>query len=133
MSDKKKLLLLEDLTVPGNQYNSQGMDGGGQGQKPRKVNLVDLIDYQKKLDDDMSMAPNAMPYPLTTNVVEQIGDIYVQAVTVQTTLSQSYQSPLISDNKEATDSVKSIYKKLQQIKLIVKSVTEDLKKLDISG
>ena len=72
-----------------------------------------------------------MPFPLTKNVIEQIGDIYVQAVKVQSELGQSYQSPLISDNKESTDALKGMYKKLEKIKLIVKSVADEMKKLDI--
>ena len=77
------------------------------------------------------MAPNVLPFPLTKNVVEQIGEIYVQATKVQSELGQSYQSPLISDDEEATKTLEMMFKKLEKVKLIVKSVADDLKKLDI--
>ena len=130
MSDKKKLLF-EDLSMPGGSYNQTNNSPSGSTQFPRKVNLVDLLDYQKRADDATTRAPNVLPFPLTKNVVEQIGDIYVQSAKVQSEFSQAYQSPLISDDENATKAVKSIFKKLEKIKLIVKSVTNDLKELDI--
>jgi len=128
---EKKKLLFEDLTQPGGQYNQANNNPSGTSQRPNKVNLTDLIDYQKRTANQITRAPNVMPFPLTKNVIEQIGDIYVQAVKVQSELGQSYQSPLISDNKESTDALKGMYKKLEKIKLIVKSVADEMKKLDI--
>lgn len=128
---EKKKLLFEDLTQPGGQYNQANNNPSGTSQRPSKVNLTDLIDYQKRTANQITRAPNVMPFPLTKNVIEQIGDIYVQAVKVQSELGQSYQSPLISDNKESTDALKGMYKKLEKIKLIVKSVADEMKKLDI--
>jgi len=130
MIDKKKLLL-EDLTMPGGQYNQSNNNPSGTSQRPKKVNLTDLIDYQQRTANQITRAPNVMPFPLTKNVVEQIGDIYVQATKVQSELGQSYQNPLISDDEDTTDAVKSMYKKLQKVKLIIKSVADDMKKLEI--
>jgi hypothetical protein len=130
MIDDKKLLL-EDLTMPGGQYNQWSKDPSGTSQQPKKVSLIDLIDYQNKNEDDLTKAPNVLPFPLTKNVVEQIGDIYVQSAKIQSELGQAYQSPLISDNETATNTIKSLYKKLERVKLTVKSITQELKKLDI--
>jgi len=130
MIDKKKLLI-EDLTMPGGQYNQWSQGQSGTSQEPKKVSLVDLIDYQNRNTAEMARTPNVLPFPLTKNVVERIGDIYVQSAKVQSELGQSYQSPLISDNEEATNTIKSLYKKLERIKLTVKSITQELKKLDI--
>lgn len=128
---EKKKLLFEDLTMPGGQYNQSNNNPSGTSQRPKKVNLTDLIDYQKQTMNQITRAPNVMPFPLTKNVIEQMGDLYVQATKIQSELGQSYQNPLISDNKDTADAVKSMYKKLQKIKLIVKSVADDMKKLDI--
>ena len=130
MNDKKRLLL-DDLTMPGGQYNQWSNDPSGTSQNPKKVNLLDLLDAQKRTAENMAMAPNVLPFPLTKNVVEQIGEIYVQATKVQSELGQSYQSPLISDDEEATKTLEMMFKKLEKVKLIVKSVADDLKKLDI--
>ena len=130
MNDKKRLLL-DDLTMPGGQYNHWSRDPSGTSQNPKKVNLLDLLDAQKRTAENMAMAPNVLPFPLTKNVVEQIGEIYVQATKVQSELGQSYQSPLISDDEEATKTLEMMFKKLEKVKLIVKSVADDLKKLDI--
>ena len=130
MNDKKRLLL-DDLTMPGGQYNQWSRDPSGTSQNPKKVNLLDLLDAQKRTAENMAMAPNVLPIPLTKNVVEQIGEIYVQATKVQSELGQSYQSPLISDDEEATKTLEMMFKKLEKVKLIVKSVADDLKKLDI--
>ncbi len=130
MSTDKKLLL-EDLTQPGGEYNSHKHNPAGMSQRPKQVSLADLVDYQKRIDNLMTRAPNVMPFPLTSNLVEHIGEIYVQAAKVQSELGQAYQSPLISDDEHATKTLKSLYKKLQKIKLIVKSVADELKQLDI--
>ena len=130
MTGNKKLLL-EELTQPGGQYNQWSKSPAGTQENPKRVNLIDLINYQKEQSADLAMAPNVLPFPLTKNVVEQIGDIYVQATKIQSELGQSYNSPLISDSKEASDTIKNIFKKLEKVKLVVKAVTEDLKKLDI--
>lgn len=130
MSDKKKLLF-EDLAMPGGSYNNTNSNASGTSSPPRKANLVDLIDYQRRNDAATTRAPNVLPFPLTKNVVEQVGDIYVQSAKVQSEIGQAYQSPLISDNEDATKAVKTIFKKLEKIKLIVKSVADDLKELDI--
>tara|TARA_B100001093_G_C26830571_1_gene1015914 strand:- start:827 stop:1225 length:399 start_codon:yes stop_codon:yes gene_type:complete len=130
MTEKKKILF-EDLSVPGGQYNQTDSNPSGTSQIPRKVNLLDLLDYQKKADGLMNRAPKVVPYPLTQNVIEQIGEIYVQAAKIQSELGQSYQSPLISDDEDAAKTIKSLYTKLQKVKLIVKSVADELKQLDI--
>ena len=128
---EKKKLLFEDLTQPGGQYNQSNNNPSGTSQRPKKMNLTDLIDYQKQTANQITRAPNVMPFPLTKNVIEQIGDIYVQAVKVQSELGQSYQNPLISDDMNSADALKGMYKKLEKIKLIVKSVADEMKELDI--
>lgn len=130
---EKKKILFEDLAVPSGQYNQTDYNPSGTSQNPRKVNLLDLLDYQKRANDLMTRAPNTIPYPLTHNVVEQIGEIYVQATKIQSELGQSYQNPLISDDESTTEVIKNLYKKLQKIKLIVKSVADELQQLDIEG
>jgi hypothetical protein len=130
MTHKKKLLL-EELTVPGGEYNSHKDNPSGMSQRPKKVSLTDLLDYQRRTDNLMTRAPNIVPYPLTNNLIEQIGEIYVQSAKVQSELGQAYQSPLISDDESATKTVKNLYKKLEKIKLIIKSVANELQELEI--
>jgi hypothetical protein len=130
MTDNKKLLF-EELSVPGGEYNSHKDNPSGMSQRPKKVSLTDLLDYQRRTDNLMTRAPNVTPYPLTSNLIEHIGDIYVQAAKIQSELGQAYQSPLISDDENAAKTLKNLYKKLEKIKLIVKSVANEMTELEI--
>lgn len=129
--DNEKKILFEELTVPSGQYNQTDHNPSGLSQTPKKMNLMDLLDVQRRAKQSMTKAPSVTPYPFTNNLIEQIGDVYIQAAKIQSELGQSYQNPLISDNEKPAKSIKNIYKKMQKIKLIIKSVAQDMKELDI--
>lgn len=119
----------EDFTTPGGQY----MQLTGTHELPRKVNLLDIVNFQKYLEDESTRAPKVIPAPMTGGMIDQIGDIYVAAHTIQTELTKVLQNPLVMDNKQVKLTLKKMHKKFSKIKLIIKSISNDLDQLDVSA
>ena len=121
-------VLLEDITMPGGQYTQTV----GTSEKPRKVSLLDIIKYQEYLDDELQRAPRVLPAPLTDGVIDQIADVYANVTSIQSELEQVMQNPLIVDSADAVKVVKLMYKKFEKIKLIIKSLADNMDELELS-
>lgn len=121
-------LIEEDFTAPGGQY----MQLSGTTEGPKRVNLMDILKFQKYLEDELHRAPKVLPAPMSHNVLDAIADLYVKTCSIQSELVQVLQNPLVVDNKEVIHNLKTMYKKFSKIKLIIKSVSQDLEQLDIS-
>ena len=118
----------EDFTAPGGQY----MQLAGTTEGPKRVNLMDVLKFQKYLEDEIHKAPKVLPAPMQHGVLDQIADLYVKACTIQSELKSVVQNPLVIDNKDVMKHLKSMYNKFSKIKLVVKSISKDLEGLDIS-
>ena len=66
-------------------------------------------------------------------MIDQIGDIYIAANTIQSELHQVLQNPLVTDNESVQKTLKKMYKKFAHIKMIIKSVSNDLDEMDVSS
>lgn len=119
----------EDFTAPGGQY----MQLAGTVHGPKRVNLMDVLKFQKFLQDNLHKAPKVLPAPLQNGVIDQIADLYVKACSIQSELETVTQNPLVIDNEQASKHLKLMYKKLSKIKLIIKSISNNLEELDISS
>jgi hypothetical protein len=118
----------EDFTAPGGQY----MQLTGTTEGPKKVNLTDILKFQKYLEDELHRAPKVLPAPMSHNLLDSIADLYVKTCTIQSELIQVLQNPLVVDNKKVMKHLKLMYKKFSKIKLVIKSISQDLESLDIS-
>jgi len=125
----RKNIYNEDTTTPGGQY----MQLTGTTENPRQVNLLDIVNFQKYLEREVTRAPKNLPAPMNGGAIDQIGDIYIAANTIQSELQQVLQNPLIVDNKEAEKTIKKIYKKLSHVKMIIKSISGDLDDLEVAS
>ena len=130
MSDKKteRKTIFEDLNVASNNYLGVG---GGPGQaamslKPGKVTLMDLLKKADELELEMGRAPNRLPYPLQDGFSDRVGELYVLAAEIKSTVEQSGKHSIIRDNKQALKSMKKIHDKLTKIEDIIKSVVNDI-------
>lgn len=125
----RKKIVSEDTTTPGGQY----MQTTGTTENPRKVNLLDIVNFQKYLEDESTRAPKNLPAPMNGGMIDQIGDIYIAANTIQSELHQVLQNPLVTDNESVQKTLKKMYKKFAHIKMIIKSVSNDLDEMDVSS
>lgn len=130
MSDKKteRKTIFEDLNVASNNYLGVG---GGPGQaamslKPGKVTLMDLLKKADEWELEMGRAPNRLPYPLQDGFSDRVGELYVLAAEIKSTVEQSGKHSIIRDNKQALKSMKKIHDKLTKIEDIIKSVVNDI-------
>ena len=133
-SEKNKLQsLYEDLQLGSNNYLGVG---GGPGQsamtlKPGKVTLLDLIDQAKGWEEQMSRAPNRLPYPLQEGLSDQLGELYISAVDIKSKVAQSAKYSIIKDNENMMNAVKKIHKRLSLIEQEIKNVVKDLDQLGV--
>lgn len=132
--EKNKLQsLYEDLQLGSNNYLGVG---GGPGQsamtlKPGKVTLLDLIDQAKGWEEQMSRAPNRLPYPLQDGLSDQLGELYISAVDIKSKVAQSAKYSIIKDNENIMNAVKKIHKRLSLIEQEIKNVVKDLDQLGV--
>jgi len=125
----RKNIVNEDQTAPGGQY----IQTGGTSENPRKVNLLDIVNFQKYLEDESTRAPKTLPAPMNGGMIDQIGDIYIAANTIQSELHQVLQNPLVTDNETVQKTLKRMYKKFSHIKMLIKSISNDLDEMDVSS
>ena len=123
----RKNIVNEDMTAPGGQY----MQLTGTSEGPRQVNLLDIVNFQKYLEDELTRAPRNLPSPMNGGLIDQIGDIYVAANTIQSELQKVLQNPLVVDSTDTLNTLKKMYKKFTHIKLIIKSLSNDIDNLEV--
>lgn len=133
-SEKNKLQsLYEDLQLGSNNYLGVG---GGPGQsamtlKPGKVTLLDLIDQAKNWEEQMSRAPNRLPFPLQDGLSDQLGELYIGATDIKSKVAQSAKFSIIKDNENMMNAVKKIHKRLSLIEQEIRNVVKDLDQLGV--
>jgi len=120
----KSKVLFEDFT---NHYNKWVSGIASRELATQKVTLKDL--FNKAVDQH----PNAVrvekphPYPLPS-VIEQLGELYNNAGNSKSLFEASLKNPLINKNKDATEAVKIIISKLDNIIKELNSIIDTAKK-----
>jgi len=97
--------------------------------QPRKVNILDLVDQQRKYADASDKAPNVVPYPLNHGVVEKIGDLFINSHDIKMELKRAYKNPVLEGKKKAKKAMHDMYKNLGKIQDLVEAISEQLDEL----
>ena len=108
----KKSVLFEDFT---NHYNKWVSGIASRELGSQRVTLKDLFD--KSITDQLPGAAKAekvLPYPLPS-VIEQIGELYLNATNTRNLFNDSLKNPIINKNESALKTVKQTVEKLDII------------------
>ena len=113
-----KKVLFEDVM----NYNKWISGIASRDLNAQKVTLKDLFDRTNTSQHpNYTKASIPMPYPLP-NVIEQLGELYINATNSITIFKIALENPLIQKNKEAHLKVVEVLKKLQVIVKIIESI-----------
>ena len=120
---RKKLVFEEILN-----YNKWVSGIASRELASQRVTLKDLFNnpYIDQNPND-SVADPVMPFPLQP-VIEQIGNLYINACNAKELFKNSLVNPVIADNKIAKEVVKEIVGKLDAIIDIIKGIIEQSNK-----
>lgn len=130
----KNKVIFEDLTIGSSGY--VGGMGKGPGQtgmvhKPAKVTLLDLIKQANDWENEMSKAPNRLPYPLQDGLSDQLGELYISTQEIKNKVALSVKNSIIKDNKHAMKSVQMIHKKLTKMCSAIQDIVKDLDNISV--
>lgn len=130
---KKNKTLFEDLQMGSSNYMGVGKGAGQTGMvhKPSKVTLLDLLKQAGEWENEMSKAPNRLPYPLQDGLSDQLGELYISTEEIKNKVAQSAKNSIIKDNKTAMKSIKKIHKKLTVMCAAIKDIVSDLDGLGV--
>jgi hypothetical protein len=106
---KRKLLFDEVMNY--NKWTS-GMASRELG--TQRVTLKDLFDKNVSQFPDDAKAEKVLPYPLPS-VIEQLGELYINAGNAKMLFKNSLNNPVIQNNKEAKEQVIIVVSKLSNI------------------
>jgi hypothetical protein len=106
---KRKLLFEEVMNY--NKWTS-GMASRELG--TQRVTLKDLFDKNVSQFPDDAKAEKVLPYPLPS-VIEQLGELYINAGNAKMLFKNSLNNPVIQNNKEAKEQVIIVVSKLSNI------------------
>lgn len=106
---KRKLLFDEVMNY--NKWTS-GMASRELGSQ--RVTLKDLFDKNVSQFPDDAKAEKVLPYPLPS-VIEQLGELYINAGNAKMLFKNSLNNPVIQNNKEAKEQVIIVVSKLSNI------------------
>ena len=108
----KKTVLFEDFT---NYYNKWVSGIASRELGFQRVTLKDLFD--KSVTDQLpgsAKAEKVLPFPLPS-VVEQVGELYLNATNTRALFNDSLKNPIINKNESAFETVKQVVQKLDNI------------------
>lgn len=130
---KKNKILFEDLQMGSNNYLGVGKGVGQSGMvhKPAKVTLLDLLKQAGDWENEMTKAPNRLPYPLQDGLSDQLGELYISTEEIKNKVAQSAKNSIIKDNETAMKSIKKIHKKLTVMCAAIKDIVSDLDGLGV--
>jgi hypothetical protein len=116
--------ICEDITMA----TSNHQHGMGSNQlEPTKTSLLDILSSYKKAKKKSQDSPNVTPYPIQSDpMIQDLGDLYVKAHEIGSKLRQANNNPLIEDNEEFTETLKTAFKKVLYIEKAIKSIANDL-------
>jgi len=113
-----KKVLFEDVM----NYNKWVSGIASRDLAAQKVTLKDLFDRTNTSQHpNYTKASIPMPYPLP-NVIEQLGELYMNATNSITIFKLALKNPLIQKSDEGRQKVVEVLKKLQHIVKIIESI-----------
>jgi len=92
--------------------------------QPEVITVSDIVNRFRNSSD----AIKSFPYPLQ-NIVDFLGDLFVQAANLRRLLSSSLSNPTIKDSKVRITAIRSLNDKLDKIQNEIFSCTEELNNL----
>ena len=92
--------------------------------QPEVITVSDIVNRFRNSSDAIKI----FPYPLQ-NIVDFLGDLFVQAANLRRLLSSSLSNPTIKDSKVRITAIRSLNDKLDKIQNEIFSCTEELNNL----
>jgi len=120
----KNKVLFEDFV---NYYNKWTSGIASRELGSQRVTLKDLFDKSINQSPNDVRVEKPHPYPLP-NVIEQIGNLYLNAENSKNLFKSSLSNPLISKNKDAKEQVQIIIDRLDIILKELDSIIDASKK-----
>jgi hypothetical protein len=121
MMKKKPSALNEDSRM---MYNKWVSGIAKRDLQPELITVADIVNrFRNRYDKSQPL-----PYPLNL-LVDRIGDIFVKCSELRKSLSNSIFNPVIRDDKEKIQAIKSMNEKIDRIQNELFSCTEELNKL----
>jgi len=120
----RKKVLFEDIL----NYNKWVSGIASRELASQRVTLRDLFNknYVDQHPNDTQADP-VLPFPLQS-VIEQIGDLYINACNSRKLFKDSLNNPVISKNQSARDTVKDVISKLDTITDIIQNIIKQTNK-----
>jgi hypothetical protein len=122
-------LVTEDQVAQSDKW-ATGISGRFMG--PSQITLVDLLKKYDHQHPNNTKAPGGMPHS-TQMLLELIGDLVVQADHIQKAFDLALENPVLDDKEEAITKLKSMSRKVSQIKQIVSSISDDVDNFSIES
>lgn len=119
----KKKLLFEEVM----QYNKWTSGMASRELATQRVTLKDLFDKSVNQYPNDAKADKALPYPLP-GVIEQLGDLYINACNARMLYKSSLNNPVIQKNEAAKKEVLVVIKRLTTIINELKSIFHSTQK-----
>lgn len=113
----KKKLLFEDVM----NFNKWVSGIASREQNPQHVTLKDLFNKTTEQHPNDAVADKPLPYPLP-NVIEQIGNLYVNAYNAKMQFDNALNNPVVMQNEAAKKSVLFIKDELTKITDSIKRI-----------
>jgi hypothetical protein len=89
--------------------------------QPEVITVADIINRFR----NNQQPKRILPYPLS-NILDFLGEIFVQCANLRGLLNQSFKNPVIKENSEKIKAVRNLNEKLDKIQNIIFSCTEEL-------
>ena len=121
-------MVVEDLHATSNKWTS---DLSRREMKPTVLTLFDIVKAYDKIRDTDIKASVVMPYP-TQFMVEELGELYMQAENVASQIKSAALNPLIKNNDEAFNGCKEALRQTIVIRKAVKKIARALDQSVIS-
>ena len=115
----KKKLLFEEIM----QYNKWVSGIASRELASQRVTLKDLFDKTTDQSPNNAKADKPLPYPLPS-VIEQLGDLYINACNSQMLFKQALENPVVKKNETAKEQCHFVLKKLNNIIDELKSIID---------
>lgn len=118
--NKKSGLIKEDTEMLYNRWVS------GIAKREAPPEVITVADIQNRYRNNFNCsAPKILPFPLNM-FLDFIGNLFVKSAELRRLLGNAIHYPLIKEDKEKINAVKSLNEKMKQIQEVLYSCTEDL-------
>jgi hypothetical protein len=121
MADKKKVIS-EDSNMMSNKWTS---DASRREMKPTVLTIFDIVKSYDAMKGNEIKAPMVMPYP-TQFLVQELGELYINATEVAQLIKQAADNPLIRDNKQSMEAAKKALLQTVNIRKSIKQIARHM-------